>query len=103
VGWELHITRADDWLGSEASPISEAEWFAYIATDSRIRRFGTSSVATWNAEDGPSMSWSGGQINVKGVRSEAEIGEIAAVAAGLGASLQGDDGETYDLFGRPFG
>jgi hypothetical protein len=101
VGYELHITRADDWTASEDSPITEAEWQAAADADPRIEVFDGNSEPTWKSVDGPSMYWFEGQVTVKGVQTEAEIGEIAAFAANLGARLQGDDGETYDVSGRP--
>jgi hypothetical protein len=29
MGYELHITRAMDWLDSASSPISQQEWEAF--------------------------------------------------------------------------
>jgi hypothetical protein len=55
----------------------------------------------WGDMDGPSFIWQEGQIDVKGVRSDAEIGDIVQLARGLRATVQGDDGETYSDDGRP--
>jgi hypothetical protein len=101
VGYELHITRADDWVASESLPITEAEWLAAAEADPRIEVFSGNSGPTWQSAEGPSLRWFEGQVNIKGVESQSQVGEIAAFAANLGARLQGDDGETYDLSGRP--
>jgi hypothetical protein len=109
MAYELHITRADDWTESEDDPIDRAEWEEAAAADQRLVEagevnwtdLGNIAVFTWRDENGPSFLWRDGQINVKGVRGEAEIGEIARFAQTLGAVLMGDDGETYDESGSP--
>lgn len=101
MGYELHITRAADWASSESSPITESEWLAATGADGRIKRYPGNSEFTWRSADGPAMYWVRDQINIKGVRDAAEIGEIATFAETLNARLEGDDGETYDAHGQP--
>jgi hypothetical protein len=100
VGYEPHITRADEWAGSHAAPISEGEWLAVAKSDDRIRLWAHSEFFGWR-DGGPSMYWSHGQVNVKGARDPAEIAELVLFARGLGAHLQGDDGEIYGESGQP--
>ncbi len=40
MGYDLHITRAENWLDSEAMPISLDEWSAYVAADPEMRMDG---------------------------------------------------------------
>jgi hypothetical protein len=101
LGYELHITRADDWVDSPASPISEADWDAM--TERHPDCFYPVSALSgdrprqcrWRGLRGPVLSFERGQVTVKGVRDEAEVISLAALAADLGASLMGDDGEVY--------
>jgi hypothetical protein len=108
VGYELHITRAQDWVDSEDAPISPTEWERAARADGRLVDVATlggddpsGSAFVWRDELGPSLYWFEGQVQVKGVRSQQEIGEIAAFGAELDANLVGDDGEHYDETGSP--
>jgi hypothetical protein len=109
VGYDLHITRASDWMMSMASPISIQEWEAAALAEPHlidVSSLGWDSVPpaatfVWQDEDGPSLYWVGGEITVKGASSDEEVGAIAAFAARLGANLIGDDGERYDESGNP--
>ena len=109
VGYELHITKATAWLDTTDMPIAQSDWEAYARTDSRLIEDGYVDWAdtgraigfVWQDPNGPSFVWREGQINVKGIRNEAEISEIVKLARGLSAIVQGDDGETYAESGRP--
>jgi len=37
MGYELHITRADEWHNSKLNPISLDEWVAYVSSDPEMR------------------------------------------------------------------
>ena len=37
MGYDLHVTRADDWTESESSPITLNEWLAYVEEDPEMR------------------------------------------------------------------
>lgn len=37
MGYDLHVTRADDWTESESSPITLNEWLAYVQEDPEMR------------------------------------------------------------------
>ena len=36
MGYDLHITRADDWTESETFPIGLEEWLDYVASDAEM-------------------------------------------------------------------
>jgi hypothetical protein len=109
VGYDLHITRTADSSFSEDALISVEEWEAAARAEPRlvdVAGLGWDSVPpaatfVWLDHDGPSLYWVGGEITVKGARSDEEVGAIAAFAARLRASLIGDDGESYDETGNP--
>ena len=102
MGYELHITRADNWLDSAAVPIERAEWLR-VAAENALLPTGSVSfegqrdepVFTIGEEDGPSIYWHEGQLVAKGIRGEEDIEALVTLAKELGARLVGDDGEEY--------
>ncbi len=122
MGYEVHITRAESWLDSDATPITLEEWLAHVAGDPELRldaaaeapladgstlRYESEGLAVWTAysghgEDG-NMAWldhRDGHVVVKNPDEEI-LGKLCEVAAALGARVQGDDGETYPDPGAP--
>ena len=116
MGYNVHITRADDWTESEARPITVREWLDYVERDSEMRHDGfaeapysggvlrheSEGIAVWTAYSGHevngNMAWFNyhpGEIVVKNPDGEI-LGKMIRVAAELGATVQGDDGESYD-------
>ena len=98
MGYELHITRADLWTGSEQHPITQAEWEFFASTHPRLVRAGAvgwtdigeqpvySCVGARGAEG--ALSWRHGQVAQWG---EADTAALARIAAELHARLVGDD------------
>jgi hypothetical protein len=37
MGYDVHITRAEDWTESESAPIGLDEWLRYVAGDHEMR------------------------------------------------------------------
>ncbi|MFC5666332.1 hypothetical protein ACFP3U_25610 [Kitasatospora misakiensis] len=81
MGYDVHITRRENWWDEEGQDISAAEWDAVIAADP-----GLMVVPLW---------WNAGRIVSKNP-SDAVIATMREVAKALGARVQGDDGEYYD-------
>ena len=104
MGYELHITRSEDWVDSESNPITMSEWLECASGGSRLSvggsiTFGQVETPAYyltdlGPENGPSLFWHGGEVRVGGAPDEA-IGHLVAIADDLGASLIGDEGETY--------
>jgi hypothetical protein len=115
MGYDLHITRAEDWSSSEETPIALEEWLAYIASDPEMRldnsaevevdgqvlRLESAGLAVWTAfrghDAGGNMAWfhySDGNVDVKNPDREI-LGKMLQIADRLGANVQGDDGERY--------
>lgn len=118
MGYDLHITRADDWMRSEKHPISRAEWYAFVAADPELELSTTdyweSKTANggiereyavyWVAYPGsdketPAFWMHNGRI-VKKNPDKAVVRKMAAIARQLGARLFGDEGEEYDVDGE---
>ena len=109
VGYELHVTRSPDWSAAASKPIPQAEWETFARSEPRLVEdgyvdwsdSGRAIAFDWKDLAGPSFVWRAGQVNVKGIRTAVELGEIVAFARGLAANIQGDDGEVYGDDGRP--
>lgn len=114
MGYEVHITRANDWTASESNPISLEEWVAYVDSDPEMRfdtaaeatvptgeslRYENGGLAVWTAYPshgvGGNMAWFDhreGRIVVKDPDDEIRR-KMYAIAVQLGAHVQGDEGE----------
>jgi hypothetical protein len=105
MGYELHITRATDWLDSASNPISQQEWEAFTHSVPGLRPegwidysdLGRQPIFSWTCDDGTvvSLCWRHGEVRVAGA-SDAATRSLARLAESLNANLLGDDGERYD-------
>jgi hypothetical protein len=116
MGYDVHITRAENWFDSEQSPISYKEWIAYVEQDPEMRLEGVAvgrvqgkpavsyknkGLAVWTAYSGHdpqgNMAWfdhRDGEIVVKNPDKEI-LDKMKKIAAFFGANVLGDDGEHY--------
>ncbi len=100
MGYDVHITRADDWTENQGKEITAEEWLAIVNADSDliplpengkyfvIWRGATKYPETW-------FDWFAGNINTK-APDKATLGKMLQMARLLGAKVQGDEGEIYD-------
>lgn len=105
MGYELHITRASDWVDSMSSPIDRSSWQSLAIGSDNLTSAG-SVVMSSNAIDvfqlvgpdnaGPALHWYEGRIVISGVR-DSDIDPLLIFATALDAQLVGDDGERYPL------
>ena len=100
MGWEVHMTRADYWPGSDRRPITADEWLAAVAADPELRIDPANGphFAVWSGPcsypDGGWFDWADGCVSTKHP-DQAILGKLLQLAAALGAVVQGDDGEVY--------
>lgn len=116
MGYDVHITRAEEWMDSSSAPISLREWLDYVANDPEMRldghadatvgqgeilRYENDGLAVWTKYSGHgadgNMAWfdfSDSHIVVKNPDEEI-IDKMCHVAEALDARVQGDDGEFY--------
>ncbi len=121
MGYDIHITRADEWFDSQSESITMDEWIAYIQSDPEMRldgyaeattpegdtiRIESEGLAVWTAYSGHgvagNMAWIdvfNGRITVKNPDREIRQ-KMFAIATKLNARVQGDDGELYDKTGE---
>jgi hypothetical protein len=116
MGYDIHITRADEWTESKSTPITLDEWKCYVASDPEFRmdnyaeattpkgdtiRVESEGLSVWMAYSkhghGGGMAWFDyydGEIVVKNADEEIRS-KMKAIARHLGAKVVGDDGEEY--------
>lgn len=115
MGYDLHITRKDDWSDEHGKTITFDEWMSYVGSDKSMRFDGTAgaelaegavgtredSLATWteSANDSAVMWLDHGNVTSKNPDA-AMRRKMFLIADALGAKLQGDEGETYDSTGE---
>ena len=95
MGYDVHITRAENWFDSGDHPISLDEWTSYVASDPEMT-MPADNLAQWR--DCPFL-YEDGAITVKYPEVEVRI-KMAVIAKALSAKVQGDDGEVYDECGN---
>ena len=100
MGYELHITRAENWADNDDCPISLEEWLALVEADPEltIDPANGSPTALWagpSTYDDPWFNWSEGNVSTKNP-DPAMIAKMIEMASRLEAHVQGDDGERYD-------
>lgn len=104
MGYDVHITRADNWTQSYEHPITEAEWLSVIASDTELRpseynERNRAVAAFWTGYPGSGggsdcFVLDDGRITEKNVDNTV-LRKMVEIARRLGARVQGDDGEEY--------
>ncbi|MUN38205.1 hypothetical protein [Actinomadura litoris] len=122
MGYDLHMTRKDNWSEELGAEISTDEWAEVVAADPDLVMCRTAQAVVdgqeltyehrWLAqmvthperdEKGAWLDWSNGRIDVKNP-DDLLVEKMRQIARRLNARVQGDDGEYYDEFsssGRP--
>jgi hypothetical protein len=100
MGYDLHITRAEHWVENEGHEISREEWLELVAGDPELSPdpVNGADFALWNGPSrhtDPWFHWSRGNITTKNP-DPPMITKMVRMAAGLGATVQGDEGEIYN-------
>ena len=100
MGYEVHITRAENWASNYGLEITTQEWFDVVRGDPDLIpapengeyfvlwRGTTKYPETW-------FDWSQGNITTKNP-DRATLQKMLKIAILLKATVQGDEGETYD-------
>jgi hypothetical protein len=117
MGFELHITRKENWYDADPTlDIALAEWLRYVAQDSEFRldnyaqvelpdggvlRTEEEGIAVWTAYSGEGsgqdhalFTYFRGCIDVKNPDQEI-INKMVDIAEALGAKVQDDEGTVY--------
>ena len=106
MSYDLHITRTDLWINSEKTPITYAEWQAYVESDPELtwegwtdwKDCGRILTAAWSGdtsgEPQSPLCWHRGEIFAP-YPSRQTTAKMVAIAEVLGAKVVGDDDEQY--------
>ncbi len=100
MGYDVHITRAEDWWDNASHQISSQEWLETISHDPALTLEPKSGpyFAIWNGECsypwGAWFDWFEGDIHTKNPDHHTLL-KMLQLAAILNAKVQGDDGEIY--------
>ncbi|MEH0826080.1 MULTISPECIES: hypothetical protein [unclassified Micromonospora] len=105
MGYELHISRAEEYYDSEEHPIALDEWLSYAGSNPTLSEDGwlgsDPPVFGYTCTDGSvvSLAWFEGAIDIKGHFNGDAYQEFGTIAEDLQANLQGDHGERYTADG----
>ena len=99
MGYDLHITRADFWAENEGQGIGREEWLRVVEQDPEltIDEQNGPLFANWGPVSdaySPWFDWSEGNVYTKNPDRNSLV-KMLQIAALLGATVQGDDGEIY--------
>ncbi|MCA9443783.1 MAG: hypothetical protein KC964_23495 [Candidatus Omnitrophica bacterium] len=105
MGYDLHITRAEEWIYNEGREISKEEWLAYVESDPELSLVPENGdcFADWNVdlpEGQPWFDWWRGNIYTKNP-TRPVIEKMLEIAEAFDAHVQGDDDEIYPDCGMP--
>jgi hypothetical protein len=101
MGYDLHITRAEDWPQSEQNPITLEEWLAVVEEDPELApwdAYPNSHFALWSGDskhEHPWMDWSRGKIYSKNPDAPL-IRKMVSIARRLNARVIGQESEVYN-------
>ncbi len=120
MGYDVHITRREDWFDEEEPSIGLDEWVSLVNRDPEMRldgfaetrtpegsvlRIDSPGLAVWTTysghqEDGNKawFDYHDGLITVKNPDAEILI-KMGHLARQLSATVRGDEGERYDQNG----
>lgn len=99
MGYDLHITRAENWTENEDQWITSDEWLSVVESDRELtlNTINGPFFTDWSVEsryESPWFDWSEGNIFTKNPDKKI-IEKMLQLADRLNAQVQGDDGEIY--------
>jgi hypothetical protein len=100
MGYDLHITRAEDWSDPHGAHIALEEWLAVATADRELVAIPENGDAFFGLGSGADdaagwFDWSQGNVYTKNP-DEHVLAKMLTLASSLAARVQGDDGEFYD-------
>lgn len=113
MGYEIHITRKNNWLDNDSqNDISLEQWNEYVESDDEMTlekfaetvspngdviRIEKEGLSVWSGHTNSYkvwFNWFGGEISVKNPDDEI-VNKMIKIAKRLDAKVLGDEGETY--------
>jgi hypothetical protein len=99
MGYDVHITRAENWADNAGHEITDQEWLEIIRNDPELIPSPENGkyFVVWRGADKYPETWfncENGNISTK-YPDRATFKKLYQIAQLLNANIQGDDGETY--------
>ena len=99
MGYDLHVTRSEDWSRPVGGEITPAEWSQLVEADPQLRRDEQSGphAVVWTDDAGSLRGWFDwyqGSIFTTNP-DQATVSKLLEFASHFGARVQGDGGELY--------
>jgi len=99
LGYDVHLTRAEDWKQSAHHEITAGEWSDLVTADPNLRpdRDNGPHAAQWTDPSGSVkgwFDWFGGAVYTTNPDRPA-VAKMLEFASRLQARVQGDEGELY--------
>ncbi len=100
MGYNVYVTRAENWSDGNSAPIAPEEWLAAVAAGPGLRLEPDSGdyFAVWEGADAPPgggwFDWSEGNVFTSSP-DRPIVAKMLELAALLGAKVQGEDGKVY--------
>lgn len=98
MGYDVHITRAEEWTESEAHPITLEEWQALVLDDPELGpdpdNGPTDFLFLAHPDGASSLWWYRGEVYTKDPDRHT-IRKMITISEHLGARVQGDDFRVY--------
>lgn len=100
MGYDLHITRREDWSDDTDAAISLEEWVSLVAKDPDLQPDAENptpdnAIFLGATEPWP-LWWYRGEIRTKNPTREVIV-KMVGIGRALEARVQGDDGEIYGI------
>ena len=103
MGYDIHITRRENWSDDEGPTITREEWQAILVNNPELEHFNEED-AVWMLDPsrctGRCFWYTGSKIFVK-KPNRAVLMKMLDIAQQLGARVMGDDEEVYSRAGIP--
>jgi hypothetical protein len=99
MGYELYITRAEEFDNNAGHEITAEQWLSYVASDPELTLLPTGKYAVqWSGKSkypDPWFTWCLGNISTKNP-DRPMVAKMLQMAQHFGARVLGDDLEIYE-------
>lgn len=100
MGYDVHITRSDDWSKNASHAIAADEWLVVVDADPELQLDPENGpyAAVWTPKTGRNegwFDWYEGNVFTTNP-SRPAVAKMIALAERLSALVQGDEGEVYE-------
>ncbi len=109
MSYHVHITRKGHWTMPDGPVITAKEWLAYVATDPQLKLIPGSNthgvtLDIQSRHPTKDLDWSSHSGCIWTNKPDAAmLAKMLQIASGLGAKVQGMDGEVYGIADLHYG